>query len=99
MERQMNNTESVRMPTLPELFDDNKNSLLLPQAHVNNRFSNSLTPNKPKPMPFNKRLRHQLLFNSDATMNNLAPTKYVQGTSSGTLNVTALKSTTLHKTT
>jgi hypothetical protein len=32
MERQMNNAKSVRIPMLPELFDDNKNSLLLPQA-------------------------------------------------------------------
>jgi hypothetical protein len=31
-ERQMNNSKSARMPTLSELFDDNKNSLLLFQA-------------------------------------------------------------------
>jgi hypothetical protein len=30
MERQMNNARSARMPTLPELFGDNKNSPLLP---------------------------------------------------------------------
>jgi hypothetical protein len=33
----MNNAKSARMPTLLELFDDNKNSLLLPQAQVNNQ--------------------------------------------------------------
>jgi hypothetical protein len=97
MERQMNNTKSVRMPTLPELFGDNKNSLLLPQVHVNNQFSNLLTQDKPTIMLVNKHLRHQLLPSSDATMVNLAPTEYVQASSSGTLNAMALKFTTLHK--
>jgi hypothetical protein len=32
MERQMKNAKSARMPTLPELFGDNKSSLLLPQV-------------------------------------------------------------------
>jgi hypothetical protein len=40
MERQMNSAKSARTPTLPELFDDNKNSLLLPQVQDNNLFSN-----------------------------------------------------------
>jgi hypothetical protein len=97
MERQMNNAKCVRMPTLPELFGDNKNSLLLPQVQVNNQFSNSLTQDKPTTTPVNKQLRHQLLPSSDATMINLAPTEYVQASSSGTLNATALKFTTLHK--
>jgi hypothetical protein len=48
-------------------------------------------------MPVNKYLRRQLLLSSDATMINLVPTDYVEETSSGTLNVMASKSTTLHK--
>jgi hypothetical protein len=36
MEKPMNNAKSARTPTLPELFGDNKNSLLLPQVQVNN---------------------------------------------------------------
>jgi hypothetical protein len=32
MEKPMGNTKSARTPTLPELFDDNKSSLLLPQV-------------------------------------------------------------------
>jgi hypothetical protein len=93
----MNNAKSARTPTLPEPYDDNKNSLLLPQVQVNNQFNNRLTPDKPMTTPFNKHLRHQLILSSDATMINLAPTKYVQETSSKTLNATALDFTTLHK--
>jgi hypothetical protein len=47
--------------------------------------------------PVNKHLRHQLPLISDATTINLAPTEYVPETFSGTLNVMALKFTTLHK--
>jgi hypothetical protein len=36
MERQMNNAKSTRTPTLPELFGDNRSSLLLPQVQVSN---------------------------------------------------------------
>jgi hypothetical protein len=36
----MNNAKSVRTPTPPELFGDNKSSLLLPQVQVNNQFNN-----------------------------------------------------------
>jgi hypothetical protein len=97
MERQRNNVKNARTPTLPELFDDNKNSLLLPQVQDNNQLSNRLTPDKPTTAPVNKRMRHQLLLSSDATMINLVPTKYVQETSLGTLSVTALKFTTLRK--
>jgi hypothetical protein len=93
MERQMNNARSARMPTLPESFDNKKNSLLLPQAQVNNH----LTPDKSMTTPVNKHLWHQLPLSSDATTINLAPTDYVPETSSGTLNVMALKFTTLHK--
>jgi hypothetical protein len=38
----------------PELFDDNKRSLLLPQVQANNR----LTPVKSTPTSGNKLLRH-----------------------------------------
>jgi hypothetical protein len=89
----MNNAKSVRTPTLPELFDDNKNSLLLPQVQVNNH----LMSDKPTTISVNKRLQHQLLPSSDATMIKHAQTEYVQETSSGTLNATALKFTTLQK--
>jgi hypothetical protein len=34
MEKQMNNAKSVRTLMLPELFDSNKSSLLLPQVQV-----------------------------------------------------------------
>jgi hypothetical protein len=40
MEKQMNNTRSARMPTLPELFVGNKNSLLLSLLQVNNEVNN-----------------------------------------------------------
>jgi hypothetical protein len=36
MEKQTSNAKSVRTPTLPELFDDSKRSLLLPQVQANN---------------------------------------------------------------
>jgi hypothetical protein len=84
------------MPTLPELFSDNKNSLLLPQAQVNNQVNNRLMSDKSMTTPVNEHLRHQLLLSSDAMMINLAPTEYVQETS-GTLNAMALKFTTIHK--
>jgi hypothetical protein len=54
MEKQMSNVKSVRTPMLPELFDDNKRSLLLPQVQANNR----LTPVKSTPKSGNKLLRH-----------------------------------------
>jgi hypothetical protein len=97
MEREMNNVKNVRTPTLPELFSDNKSSLLLPQVQVNNQFNNHLTQDKPMTTPLSKHLRHQLPLSSDAMMINLAPTKYVQDNSSGTLNAMASKSTTPHK--
>jgi hypothetical protein len=58
MEIQMNNAKSARMPTLLELFDDNKNSLLLPQAQVNNQVNNHLMPDKSMTTSVNKHLRH-----------------------------------------
>jgi hypothetical protein len=47
--------------------------------------------------PVNKYQQHQLLLSSDAMMINLAPTEYMQETSSGTLNTMASKFTTPHK--
>jgi hypothetical protein len=85
------------MPTLLELFGENKSSLLLPQGQVSNQFNNRLTPDKPMTTLANKHLRHQLLLSSNATMINLAPTDYVQETSSRTMNTMTLKYTTLHK--
>jgi hypothetical protein len=52
---------------LPELSDDNKSSLLLPQVQDNNRIT-----------PGNKHLRHLLLRSSDAMTIHLVPTAYMQ---------------------
>jgi hypothetical protein len=93
MEKPMSNAKSARMPTLPELFDDSKSSLLLPQVQANNR----LTPDNSAPMLGNKHLQRQLPHSSNAMMIHLVPTDYVRETSSGTLNAMALKSTTRRK--
>jgi hypothetical protein len=74
-----------------------QNSPLLPQAQINNQVNNRLTSDKQMTTPVNNHLRHQLLLSSDNTMTNLAPTEYVQETSSGTLNALALKFTSLQK--
>jgi hypothetical protein len=39
----MSNTKSVRTPMLPELSDDNKRSLLLPQVQANSQANNRST--------------------------------------------------------
>jgi hypothetical protein len=93
----MSNDKSVRTPTLPELFDDNRSLLLLPQAQANNQVNSHLTPVKSTTMLGNKHLRHQLPLSSDAMTINIAPTEYVPETSSETLSVMALKFTTLLK--
>jgi hypothetical protein len=80
MEKQMNNVKSVKTPMLPELFDDNKSSLLLPQMQANNR----LTSVKSTPTSGNKHLQHQPPHSSDATTIHLVSTDYVHETSSGT---------------
>jgi hypothetical protein len=77
MERQMNNVRSVRTPTLPEPFDDNKSLPLLSQVQVNNCSTQDMSMT----MPGNKHLRHQLPLSSDATTINLVPIDYVTGTS------------------
>jgi hypothetical protein len=50
----MNNVKSVRTLLLPELSDDNKRSLLLPQVHANIRSMRD----RSTPTPGNKHLRH-----------------------------------------
>jgi hypothetical protein len=93
MEKSMSNAKSARTATLPEQFDDNKSLSLLLQVQVNNR----LTPGKSTTKPGNKHLQHLWLLSSDVMMIHPMPTSYVQETSSGTLNVMALKSTTRRK--
>jgi hypothetical protein len=97
MERQMSNTKSVRTPTLPELFDDNKSLWLLPQVQANNQVNNRSTPDRLMTTPGNKHLRHRPPLSSDATTINIAPTEYVPETSSETLSVMALRFTILLK--
>jgi hypothetical protein len=92
-EKPMNNTKSVRTPTLLELFDDNKSLPLLLQVQDNNW----LMPDRSITTSGNKHLQHQRLLSSDAMMIHLVPTVYVQETSLGILNTMALKSTTRRK--
>jgi hypothetical protein len=73
----MNNTRSTRMPMLPELFVDNKNSLLLYQVQVNNHSK----PGKLMTTPGNKHLRHQPPLSNDGKTINLVPIVYVPETS------------------
>jgi hypothetical protein len=54
MEKLMSNAKSARTPTLPELFDDNKSLLLLPQVQVNNW----LMTDKSMTTPVNKYMQH-----------------------------------------
>jgi hypothetical protein len=93
MEKQMNNVKSVRMLMLPELSDDNKRSLLVPQVQANNRS----TRDRSMSTPGNKHLQHQLPFNSGAMMTHLVPTDYVHETSSGTSRAMDSKFTTRRK--
>jgi hypothetical protein len=51
-EKQTRSVKSVKRPTLPELFDDNKRSQLLPQVQAFNR----LTPDRSTPIQRNKHL-------------------------------------------
>jgi hypothetical protein len=81
------------MPTLPELFNDNKSLPLLLQVQVNNR----LMPDKATTTPDNKHLQHLRLLSSDVMIIHPVPTAYVQETSLGTSNAMALKSTTRRK--
>jgi hypothetical protein len=89
-ERQMRSVKSERMPTLPELFDDNKRSRLLPQLHAFHR----PTPDRSTQTPSNKRSWYQQLHSSDAMTTHLEPTGYVREISSGISSATDMKSTT-----
>jgi hypothetical protein len=93
MEKQMNNVKSVKTSMLPELSDDNKRSLLLPQVQANNRSMRD----RSTPTPSNKHLWHQLPRSSGATMTHLVPTDYVHETSSGTSSAMDSKFTTRRK--
>jgi hypothetical protein len=57
MEKQMNNTKSVRMLMPPELSDDNKRSLLLLQVQANSQVNNRSTRDKSTQTPGNKHLQ------------------------------------------
>jgi hypothetical protein len=87
MEKPMNNVKSVRTLMLPELFVDNKSSLLLPQLQANNW----LMPAKSTLTSDSKHLWYQLPHSSDVKMIHLVPTDCVRETSSGTLSATDLK--------
>jgi hypothetical protein len=89
-EKRTRSVKSVKMPKLPELFDDNNRSQLLPQVQAFNR----LAPDMSMPTPRNKHLRHQQPHNSDATTIHLVPTDYVRDISSGTSSEMDMKSTT-----
>jgi hypothetical protein len=78
---------------LPELSDDNKSSLLLPQVQANHR----LTPVKSTSTSGNKHQRHQLPHNSDAKIIYLVPTDGANKTSLGISSVTDSKSIIRHK--
>jgi hypothetical protein len=97
MEKQMNNVKSVKMPMLPELSDDNKRSLLLPQVQTKNQANNHSTRDRSTTTPGNKHLRHQLPLSSGATLIHLVPTDYMHETSSGTSSATGMKFTTRRK--
>jgi hypothetical protein len=93
MERQTRSIKSVKMLTLPELFDDNKRSQSLPQLQAFNR----LVPDRSMPTPRNKHLWHRRPQTSDATTIHLVPTDYVREISSGTSSATDMNSTTHHR--
>jgi hypothetical protein len=92
-EKYMNNVKSVRTLMLPELLDNSKSSLLLPQLQAINR----LTPVKSTPTSDNKHLWRQLPHSSDTAMIHLVPTDCVREISSGTSSTTDSKFTTHRK--
>jgi hypothetical protein len=90
MERQTCNVKGEKTPTLPDLFDDNKRSQLLPQLQAFNR----LTSDRSTPISSNKHSLYQQLHTSDATTIHLEPKDYVREISSGTSRAMDIKSTT-----
>jgi hypothetical protein len=89
--------KSVKTPMLPELSDDNKRSLFLPQVQANNQANKHSMRDRSTPTPGNKHLRHQLPLSSGATMTHLVPIDYVHETSSGTSSAMDLKFITRRK--
>jgi hypothetical protein len=77
-EKKTCSVKSVKTPTPPEPFDDNKRSLLQVQT------SNWPMSDRSTPIPRNKHLWHQRAHSSDATTIHLVPTDYVHEMSSGT---------------
>jgi hypothetical protein len=92
-EKRTRNVKSMKTPTLPELFDDNKRSQPLPQVQA----FNLLTPDRSTPTPSNKHSWYQRPHSSNATMIHLVPTDYVREISSGTSSAMDMKSTTHHR--
>jgi hypothetical protein len=92
-EKRTRSVKSVKTPTLPKLFDDNKRSQPLPQVQASNR----QTPDRSTPTPHNKHLWHQRPHNSDATMIHLVLIDYLCEISSGTSSATGMRSTTHHR--
>jgi hypothetical protein len=76
-ERQTHSVKSEKTPTLPELFDNNKTSQLLPQLQA----FNWLTLDRSTPIPSNKHSLYQQLHTSDGMTIHLEPTDYVRETS------------------
>jgi hypothetical protein len=93
----MSNVKSVKTTMLPELSNDNKRSLLLPQVQANNQANKHSTRDRSTPTSGNKHLRHQLPLSSGATMTHLVPTDYVHEITSGTSSAMDLKFTTRRK--
>jgi hypothetical protein len=59
------------MPTPPELFVNNKNSLLMSQLKGNNQVNNQSMPGKSTTMPCNKQPPHQPPLSRDNKTINL----------------------------
>jgi hypothetical protein len=93
MGKPMSNAKSVRMPMLPELSDDNKRSLLLPQVQANKPLNaGQVNTNSGQQAPTAPAAPQQRRHDDPPRANY-----YEQETFSGTLNAMALKSTTRRK--
>jgi hypothetical protein len=85
--KQTCSVKSVKMPTPPELSDDNKRSL--PQVQT----SNWPMSDRSTPIPRNKHLCYLRPHSNNTKMTHLVPTDYVREISSGISSVTDLKFT------
>jgi hypothetical protein len=81
----------------PELSDDNKRSLLLPQVQANIQANSRSTRDRSTPTPGNKHLRHRPPLSSGAMMTHLVLIDYVHETSSRTSSATDTKFATRSK--